>query len=279
MKASGKRLVIVAAVLLASAAASASAGLSYSGGTYAQDFDTLPTQTFTANTVTGRGPITIGTGFGAVAGVDGWFGGNFGGSSTNTEFRAQNGSLGSSAGRGIISFGTDTSAERALGLQSTSNQLNSVGLVLQNTTGLTITSATVSYVGEQWRRGDVNTPDKLLFDYLLSTASDVNINASGFARVTALDFASPNTQTSPTQVALDGNATANRLAISSELSNLNWIPDSYLVLRWSAQDLSGQDDGLAIDAVRFTSTPEPASAALLALGGMLTLGRRKATGK
>lgn len=248
----------------------------YSGGTYVQDFDTLPMQGFT-KTLTGKGPHALSTAF-EVSGLDGWYGANPGGSSTSTEFRAHNGSLSGSTGRGILSLGINDSQERALGSLSTSNQICSFGLVLQNITGLLIDDVDISFVGEQWRRGNVTTPNTLTFAWLVSS-TPVNIDASGFTDVSALLFTSPNTQSSPTEVALDGNAVGNQTSISGSLSGLNWAPNAYLVLRWSGVDLSGQDDALAIDTFRFTGHPIPEPSmmllASLALLSLAAYARRK----
>ena len=80
--------------------------------------------------------------------MEGWFGANFFGSSTNTEFKAQDGSLGSGAGRGVISFGANGSSDRALGALPTSNQIPSFGIVLFNASSDTYQALDVSFIGE-----------------------------------------------------------------------------------------------------------------------------------
>ena len=114
------RIALVA--LAGLAAAPALATIQYSGGTYSQNFDGLGSTG--AQTLTGRGPHAL-NGVIGTAGLDGWYAANFGGSSTNTEVRAQDGSLAGSAGRGVVSFGTGGSGERALGALATSNQISS----------------------------------------------------------------------------------------------------------------------------------------------------------
>jgi len=274
-------LGLIAGLWLAIEGATAEAAYLYGGGAYAQDFDTLPTTNPATTSLSGKGPHALNTAFG-VSGLDGWYGANPGGSSTSTEFRAHDGSLSGSSGRGVLSLGTTGSTERALGVLSTSNQINSFGLVLQNNTGATIDSVDISFVGEQWRRGDITTGtyDSLTFAYLVSSDANANILDSGFTDVAGLSFTSPNTQTSPTNVALDGNAAGNKLSLSGTLGGLNWTAGNYLVLRWSGVDLSGQDDGLAIDTFRLTGNPvpEPSTLALLlalATAGLLVRRARK----
>jgi len=274
-------LGLIAGLWLAIEGATAEAAYLYGGGAYAQDFDTLPTTNPATTSLSGKGPHALNTAFG-VSGLDGWYGANPGGSSTSTEFRAHDGSLSGSSGRGVLSLGTTGSTERALGVLSTSNQINSFGLVLQNNTGATIDSVDISFVGEQWRRGDITTGtyDSLTFAYLVSSDANANILDSGFTDIAGLSCTSPNTQTSPTNVALDGNAAGNKLSLSGTLGGLNWTAGNYLVLRWSGVDLSGQDDGLAIDTFRLTGNPvpEPSTLALLlalATAGLLVRRARK----
>lgn len=259
---------VIAPAVLAGLAAVSTAQVSYVGGVYSQSFDTLP-DTGYSSTVTGRGPHALNGAFG-ISGLDGWQGANFGGSSSNTEFRSHNGGLSGSAGRGVLSLGTDGSGERALGTLATSNQISTFGAVFTNDTGTTLTQFTLSYVGEQWRRGNVGAPNSLFFSYgLASGLQDATLTPD-----TDLTFVAPNTQASPTEVALDGNAAGNFTSLSKTITDLNWLPGTTLVVQWAGQDQTGQDDGLAIDSVRF-SAAVPAPGATLALIAGLGLAARR----
>jgi hypothetical protein len=101
-----------------------------------------------------------------------------------------------------------------------------------------------------------------------------NINSAGFTNIGS--FSSPNTQIAPTEVALDGNLAANQVGVSAAVSNINWAPGATLILRWSAAQDSGQDDGLAIDNLSF-SIPEPSSF-LIALVAAASLALRRKRG-
>jgi hypothetical protein len=264
------RLVAVLTLLVGTVPASA-APLSYNGGTYTQNFDGLPTNiTNPTQTITGRGPHEF-SAVTAASGLTGWQLGNPSGSSTNTDFRSHNGSLSGSAGRGVVSYGDNGSTERALGFLPTSNQISQFGLVLTNNTGATIQAFELSFTGEQWRRGDVATPDTLTFAYGLG--NDLNASLTDAA---ALTFSSPNTQLAPTEVALNGNALLNQVLKSATITGLNWQDGQNLVLRWRVADISGQDDGLAIDNLSFAAVPEPAACLLGVLGacGSLLIVRR-----
>jgi len=232
-----------AALLAATAVASTvyAAPLSYTGGVISNNFNGLPTNvTNPTQVLTGRGPHEFSAVTGAT-GMEGWQLGNFAGSSTNTEFKSQNGATGSSGGRGVVSLGTNGSTDRALGSITTSNQIDSFGLVLVNDSATTFESFNLSFTGEQWRRGEPGVNNLMTFAYGLATG----INANTLTNVPALSFSNPNTQSSPTEVALDGNLPANQVALSGSISGLNWAPGQTLVLRWTMNDVQGQDNGLA----------------------------------
>ncbi len=206
-------------------------------GSYAQSFNGLG-QSGTA-TIIGPGPHGI-TGVLGSVDVEGWFGANFLGSSGNTEFRAHNGSLAGSMGRGVVFFGDNASGERALGALPTSNQISSFGLVLTNTTTQTFSAVNISFDGEQWRAGGANILNSLNFTYGFgSSLVDATVDAA------QLNFVAP--VLSGGEFALNGNLPANQTAVSGTLNGLAWAPGQSLVLRWNAIDLSGQDNGLAID--------------------------------
>jgi hypothetical protein len=226
--------------------------VAYPGGTYTNAFDGLPTvamsSTMLEETITGKGPFAF-TALTSVpvTGMTGWQLANPTGSSMDTEFRVQDGSLAGSMGRGIVSFGADGSAERALGVLATSNQIGVFGVRIKNTGTATLTSITVAFTGEQWRRGDVATPDKLTFEYGVADG----IDATTLTADTDLDFTSPVTGTTGTNAAVDGNA--NHTPVSKTITGLSWAPNATLVLRWTAGTGTGKDDGLAIDDFSFSA--------------------------
>ncbi len=263
--------VVAMGMLCASGLASAGivvTGVSF-GGSYTQNFDGLPQSG--SETVTGRGPhnfsaLTTVT----ASGMEGWQFANPAGSSANTEFRAQNGSLSGSAGRGVVSFGTDGASDRALGALPTSNQINAFGVVLINNAGGVVDTLNVAFVGEQWRRGDISTPSVLGLTYGFGGSIDDAATA-----VESLKFLSPN-QAGATNSAVDGNAVENQSAIAGVLTGLNWQPGSGLALKWTMSEQSGQDDGLAIDSLSISgrAIPEPATLGVLACLGLVALRRR-----
>lgn len=228
----------------------ARAQVPYTGGTYVQDFNTLPASgTFT---LTGAGPIALDTAPVGAAGLAGWSLAKNTGSGTNVLFFV---GTGSSTTGGAYSFGAAAAPDRALGSLASGTMASRFGLVLTNSTGATISQFTLGYTGEQWRHGGATTPNKLTFSYSVGGTS---ISAGTFTAAAALDFTGLSTST--TAGALDGNAPANRAPISSTITGLNWGPGQTLVLRWVDVDDAGSDDGLAIDDLTFTTPTGPGGA-------------------
>jgi len=160
-------------------------------------------------------------------------------------------SAGTSNSGSFFSFGTGTATDRALGSQgsnATGDQF--YGVRLQNNTGATITSLDIAYAGEQWRNGGNAATQSLEFSYVVgpSPLTDPSTAGTAFA---SLNFASPITGT--TAAALDGNAAANRTAVSATISGLTIPAGSEVMLRWKDANDSGNDHGLAIDD--FSVTP------------------------
>jgi hypothetical protein len=242
-----------ALVAVAIAAPALHAQLAFTGTTLSQTFNGLPSS---------GGPFTL------AALPTGW-------TSTQTELLVGTGSGNTGA---LYSFGSAASADRALGsVGSGGTGTLSFGLWLVNNTGAAISSVTIGYTGEQWRRGDL-AANTLTFSYGLGATG---LLTGTYTNASALDFTAPNTSGSAT--ALDGNAAGNRTAESATIS-LNWAAGQSLWLRWQDVNDGGADDGLAIDDFTFsaapaTVVPEPSTWAMLAGGiGMLVMfgmGRRR----
>jgi predicted extracellular nuclease len=175
------------------------------------------------------------------------------GTNANTTYGVSTGSI--SAGN-TYSFGAATDPERAFGGLRSGSLVPVVGAQFTNNTGSTITSVAISYTGEQWRLGQNTTgraADRLDFQFSLDATSLTN---GIWSDHDGLDFASP--VVSGTDVALNGNAAANRTALSSTISGLGIPPDATLWIRWNDSDLMpGADDGLAIDDFSITPSDAP----------------------
>ena len=202
-----------------------------------------------------------------------------GGTGANITYAAGTGSL--STGNTYI-FGASGSSERALGTLRSSSLAATVGLLVANQTGATITDLAIAYTGEQWRLGSSGRADRLDFGCSL----DATVLGTGnWVEVNELDFNGP--VTAGAAGALNGNLPGNKVSVSHQLAGLNLAPGSSLMLRWVDVDVSGSDDGLAIDdfsimAVRVDAATVdetlPPGVPVLAMAGVVvfaTLRRRR----
>jgi hypothetical protein len=187
----------------------------------------------------------------------------------NTTYAA---GTGSSATGDTYSFGASGSSERALGELTTGTVNSRFGAQFDNGAGGAIDSLTITYTGEQWRWGATSRSgaDRLDFQYSLDASS---LGTGTWIDADALDFAS--VITSGGGGALDGNAAANRSLISATISGLNIPAGANFWIRWLSTDVTGSDDGLAIDDLSIaaklasvsTDVPETGSTlGILALG-------------
>ena len=227
------------------------------GAPITQNFDTLATAG-TTNTWTDDTTLT------------GWYS-QFSLQPTNPiTYRADSG--GSNTGA-IYSWGvagTNALTERALGSVGSGTPGNIFNaLKLTNNTGSTITSLDISYTGEQWRQGGCTptpcTPaaQKIDFQYQIANAgviTDANTPTTGWLDQDPLDFTSPQPGTS-TAAAIDGNAVANRTALSSTI-NVTLNNGQEIWLRWMDTNDANNDHGLAIDDFSVTPNSGPVTPTL-----------------
>lgn len=169
----------------------------------------------------------------------------------NTTYAASDGS--SNSGN-TYSYGTGSSTERALGMLQSGSLVPMIGAQLRNDAGAALSAILVSYTGEQWRLGAAGRADRLDFQYSLDATSLDDADAT-WVDVDELDFESPTTGGSTG--ALDGNGAANRTAVSGTIAGLSLQPSATLWVRWVDADISGAEDGLAIDDVSFATDDTP----------------------
>ncbi|GJD17899.1 hypothetical protein RIVM261_028550 [Rivularia sp. IAM M-261] len=246
------------------------------GTPYTQDFDSLPT----TGATNAKSTLPLDWDFTKL------------GAPTSITYSA---GTGSSTTGDVYSFGTSGSNERALG----SLNINATGTINYGIkftiAGATtpVTSVEISYRGEQWRLGP-STNDLLAFYY--STSSTANLSniayggngtsaftpplpstISSWTNISSLNFASK--VTSGSAGALDGNLSANYTNISGTITGLNLNDGDTLWIAWSDPNVSGNDNGLAIDNVRVNAVPEPitmfGSLTALAIGAGLKKFRKK----
>lgn len=244
-------------------------------------------------TFTPAGTWTNATGFNAWTDnstLPGWYATNVGGVSgyyraTNANGASPTSGTGNPGGVSVIAA-RSVNTDGALGSVSTSTHHGVFGVSFVNTTGETITSLTVSYVGEQWawNSGGLNT---LAFAYSLDASSLATGTWTGSSALsfTALYSGGTNvgldgnsntifnsgtsTYVAKTEVQAGGTGASNNTSISATITGLSIASGETFWFRWTdtwAGTGTQVSQALAIDNLSVTATtviPEPASAALL----------------
>jgi hypothetical protein len=250
------------AVALVSMPSSSDAQISFTGTPYTQDFNGMGTAGTTAPTGWTVDSITntaaSGTSTDAPATTGLWS------ASTATLTGANDGT---GATNGSYNFGTTSSTERALGSTAGSGTQKDTYVAFSNNTGSSITQFSISYDGEQWRLGQAASAVNLLtLQYSADGSTWVNMGSQ-------FNFTSPIT--TGTAGALDGNASANRVAgIGGTFAPSAAITNgSNFFIRWADPDDGGSDNGMAIDNFTLSIIPEPTTSMLLGLGLLLGVQR------
>jgi hypothetical protein len=180
-----------------------------------------------------------------------------------------NAGIGDSNVGNFYSFGGSASSERALGgVASGGAYFGSpasgavagwMALSLVNNTGQSLSQATLSYSGEQWRNGGNANTQMMNVEYgigpTFQTVSSWTAAPAGFS------FSSP--VTGATATAVDGNG-AGRVAGLGGTIPLTWSNGDVLWFRWIENNDTGNDHGLALDDFSFVSNvPEPSVSLLV----------------
>jgi hypothetical protein len=253
------RVGAAALVVASFCGSSAQALVSYTGGAYTQDFDTL---------------ITSGTNqaWANDTTIPGWS--LFRQPSPGTAITTINAGTGSSSTGNFYSFGiagVNPLTDRAFGgigsggayfgTPSTNNAAGWFGVGLTNNTASAITSFTASFDGEQWRDGGVATTTPPTLPAAQTMVVEYGFGATFETVATwtapgaAFDFTSPIfVVATNTGVALDGNEAANRAAAKGgTISDVSWEPAATLWIRWTEKNDPSNDHGLAIDNFSFSA--------------------------
>src|SRR4051812_25491937 len=199
------------------------------GSAVTQNFDTLSnTAGSTTNNLT----------------IPGWFLTESGGGARDNEQYAVD--TGGSTTGDMYSYGAAASTERALGQLRSGTLIPLFGACFTNNTGATIASLAIAYNGEEWRLGTAARTDQMSFEY---STNATDLVTGTWTNVAALDFVTPDTATTGTK---NGNAAADRTALSSTISALSIANGATFWIRWTDIDATGADDGLAVDDLSLT---------------------------
>ena len=211
--------------------------VSYNGGIYKQDFNALSSGTiYTSYTNMPLG-WSVSSGFNSGSYV--W--------TTVTNGYSNN------YGKYCFSL-TANDPDKSIGLVIGSTGQAYLGARFRNASGRTLTAFSISYVVEQWRKGQVFANDQTIpFSYSLDAT---DLTSGMFVSVPALDMHSIH-DGDGVAAAMNGNAVSNRQFVSGTVSGLSWLPNHDLWIRWSGVAYSfPAAHALAMDDFSFRAVPE-----------------------
>jgi hypothetical protein len=209
--------------------------INYSGGTYAQDFNTLQDATiYTDYTALPAGWLVSHGSYVWTSSVTNGYSNNY----------------------GTYCFASAAGAsDKSIGLVIGTTGQAYFGAQYRNTSGTTLTSFTLSYFEEQWVKGGVTSSDQVIpFQYGVGASS---LTSGTYMSFPALDMHSIN-DGNGVFASLDGNAAGNRQLITATVSGLSWAPNQDLWIRWSGVSLPfDHSHAMAVDDLSFVAVPEP----------------------
>ena len=261
--------VFVVLGLIAFATAAHAGPISYTGGTYNQQFDTLGTSS--SPTLWTNGTT-----------LQGWYAIREN-NNTVSSYRGSNGTVTNT--NDLYSYGATGVAERALGSQAngagSTNVVLHYGVQFINNTGSALNSLSISFTGEQWRRGGTGLAETLFFAYSVKPSAEgaTGLTTGTYLSYAPLNFVTPNFAGGP--AALNGNDVTNQTSKTAVIPVV-WGAGETLWLRWRDPDDPGlccTNSALAIDNFSFSAAQVPdagSSSLLLSIGfSVLALLRRR----
>lgn len=211
-------------------------------GTYTQNFDTLA-------------PSGTGNAWANNSTLPGWFLFN---KTPSAIIAYDAGDGGGNTGK-FYSFGTGTSADRALGgLASGGAYFGSpaigsaagwIAFAATNATGAPVHGVTVKFNGEQWRDGGAAAPNRQPMKLQYRFGGTFDAAAAWTDAPTPFSYESPVWANTATGAKVDGDRAGrvNNVGGDLDLSATPWAAGDTLWLRWIELNDAGSDHGLAID--------------------------------
>lgn len=187
----------------------------------------------------------------------GWTGQRAAGSGTNGALLNPIATDGSAFSGAVYNVGAAGSSDRALATLASGSTAPAMGAAFVNGTGSTITSLNIAGFLEQWRsasRADIN--EVVAFSYSFN-ATDVYSPTANWVSDSTLDL-NEILISSTTAAAVNGNDSANRMAIAGTLA-LNWAAGDTLWIRWVDSDNPGSDGMYGLDDLVITAATGAAS--------------------
>lgn len=223
--------------------ATAQVSVTSSGFIYQQDFNSLAASG-TNNNWTNNSTLP---GWYATAEITGDY----------TTYRA---GTGSSSTTGLYSFG-DAPSDRALGsLNQNASGTIAFGILLENNSGVTLRTLSITYHAEQWRRAQTNTKGYQWSKLSLKTGDPVDVSSSGLLADDFVDFPEGHlvcldTTTLDPSSALNGNDGLFSASISLEIP-IHLPAGHQVFIRFLDLNVSDLDHALAIDDLEIELTDD-----------------------
>jgi len=254
----------------------------FSGSAYTQDFQSMTASALTPATIANT-TMTEVSGLSGGGSVSGWY--VYGAAGVNRWGRNAGGSATASF---FGMFDSASTPNLALGSLAGSSSAGFFGVVIQNTTGSTITSFSFNY-DAVIAKNPSTTVNSSTLSYLSSSDAVVTSSSTGAGTfsdsagiwTTSTGFLSPSSGIGApgTQAAITPHFQIGGARISVTLSALSWTNNGYLYLRWSDTDESGYDAMMGIDNFTVSAIPEPSTYATIfgaaALAGAVRYRRRQ----
>jgi hypothetical protein len=260
-----KRSISLLAALTVVGANLATAQITYSGGTYFENFDGIVWQNDQGIVMANVGAVGAQD---ALPGLANWQAARVAGTATTTfALYAKDGSSGT--GR-LYSFGDIYVQERALGSVASGTVTAGFGASFLNASSDTFSSITMSFDREVWRNQSAAADDSLAFAYGFASSgigSTDFLTHSSMTAFAALNATAPADLGGVTSAARNGNTAPYQAAVSATITGMSWAPGDTLFIRWNDTDNTGTDAGVGIDNLSMVATvPEPSCGLLIGLG-------------
>ena len=168
------------------------------------------------------------------------------GTNANGLYTASNGMANSGD---TYSFGMIDEEDRSLGCLQSGSLIPAFGVGFTNTTNAAFSALKITYIGEQWRLGAINRPDRL--DFQISTDA-TNLSNGTWKDIDSLDLIAP--VSSGTVGPINGNGPTNKISISFLITGLNIESGKTFYFRWRDFNATGADDGLGLDDFKLEVT-------------------------